>query len=99
MAPYRLASTRAPLRRLLRDPHVLLAVAIAACALGLELLTDPSSVPTLLLPVLVNLSVQLLGHRLADGRTRTGLDTARLLVAVGTVLWMSIGVEGAVPLS
>jgi diguanylate cyclase (GGDEF)-like protein len=99
MASYRLASTRAPLRRLLRDPHVLLAVAIAACALGLELLTDPSSVPTLLLPVLVNLSVQLLGHRLADGRTRTGLDTARLLVAVGTVLWMSIGVEGAVPLS
>jgi diguanylate cyclase (GGDEF)-like protein len=99
MAVHRLSSTRVRLRPWLRDAHVLLALAIAACALGLELLTDPASVPTLLLPVIANLVVQVLGHHLAGGQTRTGLDTARLLVAVGTVLWMSIAVEGAVPLS
>src|SRR5688572_6308993 len=99
MAAHRLSPTRVRLRPWLRDAHVLLAVAIAACALGLELLTDPASVPILLVPVVLHLCIQILGHLLAGGQARTGLDTARLLVAVGTVLWMSIAVRGAVPLS
>lgn len=93
--------TAARIRPWLRDPHVLLALAIAASAVGSELVSEPTGPLDLGPPVLGNLLVQVVGHRLAARRTRSGLDTARLLAAIIAVFWMSLhaSAAGAVPLT
>jgi diguanylate cyclase (GGDEF)-like protein len=92
---------RARLRPWLADPHVLLAVAITVGTISIEVVSDRAALPGLAVPLLVNGVAQWAGHRLAGRHPRKGLDTARLLVALATVTWMSFAASaaGAVPLT
>ena len=101
-----MARTTAPrlrvrLRPWLADPHALLALAITVSAVIIELVTDPGGMAMLVPPIFFLLAAQFVGHRLVAARRRTGLDTARLLVAVAAVFWMSMDAStaGAVPLT
>jgi diguanylate cyclase (GGDEF)-like protein len=90
-------SWRRGLRRLAADPHVLLAVAVVLAALVIEAVSQDR--PTLVLvPSIVYLGIQVLtGLRWQSGRRGTA-DTARLLIALAAVLWMSIGTGDPVTL-
>lgn len=101
MAAISIPRSRARLRPWLADAHVLLAVAITVSAVTVELVTDPARLPTLLPPVFFILAAQAVGHYLVARRSRSGLDTARLLVAVAAVFWMSLDAStaGGVPLT
>ena len=78
------------LKRLAADPHVLLAVAVVLAALFIELATRGNTL-LVVAPALVYLALQI-GFALR-GRTgrSTGVDTARLLLALAAVVWMSFG--------
>jgi diguanylate cyclase (GGDEF)-like protein len=77
-------------RRLAADPHVLLAVAVVLAALVIEAVSQDRPV-VVLVPSIVYLVIQIVAG-LRRRRTRWGhLDTARLLIALSAVLWMSIG--------
>jgi diguanylate cyclase (GGDEF)-like protein len=101
MAPISLPRLRVRLRPWLTDAHVLLAVAITVSAVTIELVTDQGGLPTLLPPVFFLLAAQVAGHQMATRRSRSGLDSVRLLVAVAAVFWMSMDAStaGAVPLT
>jgi diguanylate cyclase (GGDEF)-like protein len=101
MPPTSIPRLRARLRPWLTDAHVLLAVAITGSAVTIELVTDPGGMVTLLSPIFFLLAAQVAGHRLAATRSRSGLDSARLLVAVAAVFWMSMdaSTSGSVPLT
>ena len=88
---------RRGLRRLAADPHVLLAVAVVLAAVVIEAVSQDR--PTLVLvPSIVYLGIQVLtGLRWQSGRRGTA-DTARLLIALAAVLWMSIGTGDPVTL-
>ena len=84
------AILRRALRRLAADPHVLLAIAVVLAALVVEAVSQAR--PT----IVAVQSIAFLGIQVAAGlRWRFGrpgaVDTARLLLAVGAVMWMSVG--------
>jgi len=81
---------RRALRRLAADPHVLLAIAVVLAALVVESASQAR-------PMLVAVqSIAFLGIQIAAGlKWRVGrpvaVDTARLLLALAAVMWMSLG--------
>lgn len=81
---------RRALRRLAADPHVLLAIATVLAAVVVESVSQAR--PGLIaVPSIALLTFQIVaGLRRRSGRSGH-LDTARLLLAQGGVLWMSIG--------
>lgn len=86
--------------RMATDPHVILAVAIVFAAVVIELIAG-ADVLGLAPPAAVYLTIQMvLALRGPAGRSPT-LDTARLLVALGVVFWMTLrtGDLTAMPLS
>jgi len=86
--------------RIAADPHVLLALAVVFSALVIELIAGADAVG-LVVPSAIYLVVQMaLALRGPAGRT-PGLDTVRLLGALGVVLWMSLrtGDLAAAPLA
>jgi diguanylate cyclase (GGDEF)-like protein len=88
---------RRGLRRLAADPHVLLAVAVVFAALIIEALSQDR--PALVLvPSIVYLGIQVLTGLRWQSRRRGTADTARLLIALAAVLWMSIGTGDPVTL-
>ncbi len=75
--------------RLAADPHVVLAIAVVFSALVIEV-AGRSDAAGLVVPSVLYLSVQMgLGLR-GPAERSPGLDTARLLIALGAVLWMSL---------
>ncbi len=92
---------RVRLRPWMVDAHLQLALAIMVAAVSIELVSNAVEIAELAPAMLANLAIQVVGHRRAGRRPRIGLDTARLLVAVAAVFWMSLGatVSGAVPLT
>ncbi len=91
---------RRALKRIAADPHVVLAVAVVFAALVIEVIARADAVG-LLLPSAIYLTIQMaLALRGPAGRS-AALDTARLLVALAVVLWMTLrtGDLAAMPLS
>jgi diguanylate cyclase (GGDEF)-like protein len=91
------AVLRGALRRLAADPHVLLAVAIVVAALVVEAVADGR--PAVVVPP----SIAFLSLQVAAGlRWRSAkpgaIDTARLLLALAAVVWMSVGTGDAATL-
>jgi diguanylate cyclase (GGDEF)-like protein len=81
---------RRVLRRLAADQHVLLAIAIVIAALVVEAASQARA-GVVAGPSIAFLTIQILAG-LASPRTKSrGFDTARLILALGAVLWMSIG--------
>ncbi|HEV8697626.1 MAG TPA: sensor domain-containing diguanylate cyclase [Candidatus Limnocylindrales bacterium] len=81
---------RRTLRRLAADQHVLLAIAIVLAALVVEVASQ--SRPGLVaVPSIAFLGVQIVAGLPWRGARPSGLDTARLILALGAVMWMSIG--------
>jgi diguanylate cyclase (GGDEF)-like protein len=81
---------RRTLRRLAADQHVLLAIAIVLAALVVEVASQ--SRPGLVaVPSVAFLTIQIVVGLLWRGAKPRGLDTARLILALGAVVWMSIG--------
>ena len=75
--------------RLAADPHVLLAVAVVFAAVAIELLARVDAVG-LVVPSAIYLAIQIvLALRAPAGRS-PAVDTARLLIALGVVFWMSL---------
>lgn len=89
-SPRLLTPSRRRLKRLAADPHVLLAVAVVLAALFIELATRGNTL-LVVAPALVYLAIQ--GAFALRGRMgrSTGVDTARLLLALAAVVWMSLG--------
>ena len=86
--------------RIAADPHVVLAVAIVFAALVIEWVAGADAMG-LVLPSAVYLTIQMvLALRGPAGRSAV-LDTARLLIALGVVFWMSLRSDdlAAMPLS
>ena len=86
--------------RIAADPHVVLAVAIVFAALVIELVAGANAIG-LVVPSAIYLTIQMvLAVRGPSGRS-TALDTARLLIALGVVFWMSLRSDdlAAMPLS
>jgi diguanylate cyclase (GGDEF)-like protein len=84
------ASWQRVLKRLAADPHVLLAVAVVLAALVIEWAAQSQTI-LVLAPSLAYLGIQIglgLSRRV---RRSTTADTARLLLALAAVLWMSFG--------
>ena len=82
------------------DPHVLLAVAVSLAALIIELTATRDAI-AVVIPLLVYVALQIgLGVRRSSARS-PHLDLVRLLIALGTVFWMTLQVgEGvALPLT
>jgi diguanylate cyclase (GGDEF)-like protein len=81
---------RRAVRRLAADQHVLLAVAIVLAALVIEAVSQAHA-GLVLLPSIAFLAIQMVAG-LAPRSTRSRrIDTARLILALGAVMWMSIG--------
>ena len=75
--------------RLAADPHVLLALAVVFAALVIEVAAGSDALG-LVVPAGLYLTVQIgLALRVPAGRSRA-IDTARLLLALGVVFWMSL---------
>ena len=75
--------------RVAADPHVLLAVAVVFAAVVIEFLARVDAVG-LVVPSAVYLVTQIvLALRMPAGRS-PAVDTARLLIALGVVFWMSL---------
>jgi diguanylate cyclase (GGDEF)-like protein len=75
--------------RVAADPHVLLALAVVFSALLIELLARVDAVG-LVVPSAIYLAIQIvLALRMPAGRS-PAVDTARLLIALGVVFWMSL---------
>src|SRR5688572_11423067 len=86
--------------RIAADPHVVLAVAIVFAALVIELVAGADAIG-LIVPSAIYLTVQMvLALRGPAGRS-VALDTARLLIALLVVFWMSLRSDdlAAMPLS
>ncbi len=95
-----LRQTSAQRARLASDPHLLLALAVVFAALVIELIAGADTLG-LLVPSGIYLAIQgALALRAPAGRS-AALDTARLLIALGVVLWMSLrsGDLAAAPLA
>ncbi|HET9083475.1 MAG TPA: sensor domain-containing diguanylate cyclase, partial [Candidatus Limnocylindrales bacterium] len=84
------SSSRRALGRLAGDPHVLLAIAVVLAALVIELASRGNAV-AVVIPSLVYLGVQCALALSTRARRSATLDTARLLFALVTVIWMSVG--------
>ena len=81
---------RRTLRRLAADQHVLLAVAIVLAALIVEVASQ--SRPGLVaVPSVAFLVIQVVAGLPWRGAKPRALDAARLVLALGAVMWMSIG--------
>jgi diguanylate cyclase (GGDEF)-like protein len=77
------------LTRLAADPHVVLALAVVFAALVIELIAGANAAG-LVVPSGLYLGIQMaLALRAPVGRSPV-LDTSRLLIALGVVLWMSL---------
>ena len=86
---FRRPSSNAALTRVANDPHVTLAIAVVLSALAIELIAG-ADVLGLVVPSAAFLALQIgLAMRVPGGRS-PALDTARLLGALGVVLWMSL---------
>jgi diguanylate cyclase (GGDEF)-like protein len=86
---FRRTPANAGLARVATDPHVMLALAVVFSALVIELIAGADALG-LVLPLAAFLAVQIgIATRVPSGRS-PALDTARLLLALGVVLWMSL---------
>lgn len=86
--------------RVAADPHVVLAVAIVFAALVIEMVAGADAMG-LVVPSVIYITVQMaFALRGPVGRSAL-LDTARLLIALGVVFWMSLRSDdlAAMPLS
>jgi diguanylate cyclase (GGDEF)-like protein len=81
---------RRALRRLAADQHVLLAIAIVLAALVVEVASQ-SRAGLVAAPSIAFLAIQVAIGLLRRGSKSRARDTARLLLALGAVMWMSIG--------
>lgn len=81
---------RRGLKRLAADPHVLLALAVVLAALVTELATHALA-DLVILPSVVYLAIQVTIGLHPRSRRSSGIDTARLLLALAAVIWMSLG--------
>jgi diguanylate cyclase (GGDEF)-like protein len=80
---------RPAVSRVAADPHVLLALAVVFAALVIELLARVDAIG-LVVPSALYLVIQIvLALRMPAGRS-PAVDTARLLIALGVVFWMSL---------
>ena len=93
-------SHRRATARMAADPHVLLAVAVVFSALLIELIAGADAVG-LVGPSAVYLAAQMALALRTSATRSVALDTARLLVALGVVFWMSLraGDLSAAPLA
>ena len=82
--------SRRRLKRLAADPHALLAVAVVLAALFIELATRGNTL-LVVVPALVYLTIQSAFALRGRMGPSPGTDTARLLLALAAVLWMSFG--------
>jgi diguanylate cyclase (GGDEF)-like protein len=78
------------MRRLSADPHVLLAVAIVLAAVITEALSQARA-GLIVAPSIAFLAIQIVAGLWRRPGRSGNFDTARLLLAQGAVLWMSIG--------
>ena len=78
------------MRRLAADQHVLLAIAIVLAALVVEVASE-SRAGLVAAPSIAFLTIQVVVGLLRRGSRSRALDTARLILALGAVMWMSIG--------
>lgn len=86
--------------RIVADPHVVLALTVVFAAVVIELIAGADALG-LIVPAAVYLTIQMvLALRGPAGRSAV-LDTARLLVALGVVYWMTLRSDdlAAMPLS
>ena len=79
----------ARLNRVATDPHVMLALAVVFSALLIELIAGADAIG-LVLPLAAFLLLQIALAVLVPSGRSAPLDTARLLLAMGVVLWMSL---------
>ena len=88
------------LTRVATDPHVMLALAVVFSALVIEVIAGADAIG-LVLPSAAFLVVQIAIALRATGGRSPALDTARLLGALGVVLWMSLRADdlSAAPLA
>ena len=78
------------LKRLAADPHVLLAVAVVLAALVIEWAAQGQAI-LVIGPSVLYLAIQSALALSRRVRRSTTADTARLLLALAAVLWMSVG--------
>jgi diguanylate cyclase (GGDEF)-like protein len=100
MTPFRRPFRHHTLTRVAADPHVLLALAVVFAALVIEVAAGADALG-LVVPSSVYIAIQIgLALRVPAGRS-PAVDTARLLIALGVVFWMSIRVNdlSSMPLS
>jgi diguanylate cyclase (GGDEF)-like protein len=89
MGSFRHHTLRHAMNRIAADPHVILAVAIVFAALVIEVIAGADALG-LVAPSAIYLTIQMiLALRGPAGRSPT-LDTARLLVALAVVFWMTL---------
>ncbi len=83
------------------DPHVLLAIAIAISALSIELIVRPLDAYSVAVPCVALLFLQLLLSSVRRQPDIVPADTARLLIAIIAVFWMSVltAEQGTFPLA
>jgi diguanylate cyclase (GGDEF)-like protein len=93
-------SSNSALTRVATDPHVMLALAVVFSALVIEVIAGADALG-LVLPSAAFLVVQIALAIRAPGGRSPALDTARLLGALGVVLWMSLRADdlSAAPLA
>jgi diguanylate cyclase (GGDEF)-like protein len=84
------ATWQRALKRLAADPHVLLAVAVVLAALVIDWAAQGQWL-LVFVPSVLYLSVQSVLALSRRVRRSTTADTARLLLALAAVLWMSVG--------
>jgi len=91
---------RHAMNRIAADPHVILAVAVVFAALSIELIAGADAVG-LFAPAAVYLTIQMVLALRGPAARSAVLDTARLLVALGVVFWMTLRSDdlAAMPLS
>ena len=100
MGSLRHYTLRRATNRVAADPHVVLAVAVVFAALVIEVIARADALG-LIVPSAIYLTIQMaLALRGPAGRS-AALDTARLLIALAVVLWMTLRSDdlAAMPLS
>lgn len=100
MGSLRHHSLRHATNRIAADPHVVLAVAVVFAALTIELIAGADAVG-LVAPSAIYLAIQIVFALRGSAGRSAALDTARLLVALAVVFWMSLRSDdlAAMPLS
>jgi diguanylate cyclase (GGDEF)-like protein len=99
MGSLRRSPWRRVLNRLAADPHVVLALAVVFAAIVIELIADADAL-WLVRPSAIYLALQTFLALRWPGRRTPAFDTARLLIALAAVFWMSLRADlASAPLS